>query len=96
MPEPGVRVDGHDLVRGGEVDTTIEAVTTIARESPEAAGLVAAIVEHNARDRELMLPTWEMLKAAEERARALGWAEGYDAARAEIASRLFGWEEELP
>ncbi len=75
-------------------DQIMEAATTVARESPEAAGILASIIDSNSQWREAMLPTWEDLKKAEERAFEEGYARGMLHERQRVMNRIFGWGDD--
>lgn len=69
--------------------TTQEAVTEIARCSPEAGGLVAQVMEANAAMTQSMLPSWEEYDRAVRKAHDDGYAAGYEEALYQINVRLF-------
>lgn len=68
-----------------------EAATTIAEESPEAAGLMAALMEQNYRHQVAMLPTWEQLQREREQAYERGVADGRRIENARLHQRIFGY-----
>lgn len=70
--------------------TTAEAVTQIASESPEAAGLLAQIMQANADFNQSLLPTWDDVEKARREGFRDGWKDGYASARWEIQKRIFG------
>ena len=69
------------------------ATEAIARESPEAAGLMALVIESQAAMTAAMLPTWDTVDRTREKAYQQGFDDGYAKARDEIYARIFGgWD----
>lgn len=67
-----------------------KVVAEVAKESPEAAGLMASLMERMAADREATSPTWQMLRDVEAKARSEGFVEGVLAERERLTKRFFG------
>ena len=67
-----------------------EAMQQVAEDSPQAAGLLANIMEHNARQIELSLPSWDYFERAKEQAYNQGYQDGARAVRNDIYDRIFG------
>lgn len=73
--------------------TAAEAAKVIAEKAgPNGAALFAAILVHQAADREAMMPTWEVVERTRKESYERGFAEGYHLARTELIDRLLGYE----
>ncbi len=71
------------------MSTAQDAMTAVATESPEAAGLLALVMEHNAAMAVNMLPTWEVVDHEKAQAFDQGYSLGYREALAEVEERMF-------
>lgn len=69
--------------------TAQEAMEAVASEDAQAAGLLAAIMEHNAAQQVLMLPTWETVDREKAQAFDMGYHAGFDEAYRQINERIF-------
>lgn len=71
--------------------TWSELTETVAKESPAAAGLIASIMEHNAAERENLLPTWDIVEQRERAAYDRGLYDGKMSERDRIHHNIFGF-----
>ena len=67
-----------------------EAMQQVAEDSPQAAGLLASIMEHNADMRDMSLPSWDYFERATKDAYKRGYHDGRRDAEDRIYDRIFG------